>query len=72
MAHQSYQVFYVKILCLNIGLLFFIKNKIEVNEENLNILNIVDTRLLKTMINFDEDPLVDDVHETHKDHNERI
>lgn len=48
------------------------KKQIDVNIKNLSNLHIVDIHLFKTMVNFDEDALVDDEHATQEDHCEGI
>jgi len=50
----------------------FKEKKININEENMSNLHIVDTHPFKTMINFDEDIVVDDVIAIWEDHNEGI
>jgi len=48
------------------------KKKIDVNEENLGNLHITDIHQFKTMMNFDEDPLIDNAHEIQEDQIEGI
>lgn len=48
------------------------KKKIDINEENMINFHIVDIHPFKTTINFDEDSLVDDIHEIWEYHNNGI
>jgi len=48
------------------------KKQMDVNDKNICNLHIDDTHPFKTMINFDEDLLVDDVHAIREYHNEGI
>ena len=41
--------------------------QIDVNEENLSNLHIANTHPFKTTINFDEAPLLDDIHAIQED-----
>jgi len=72
-AHQPYQVFYVKDL---VSEHWFValhgKQQIDVSEENLSNLHITDTYPFKTTINFDEVPILDDVHVIQENHDEGI
>jgi len=73
MAHQPYQVLYVKDPASEHWFVaLHSKRQIDVNEENLSNLHIADTHLFKTTINFDEAPVLDDVHAIQEDHDEGI
>ena len=67
-AHEPSQVFHVKDLVSEYWFVAFHGNKqIDVNEENLSNLHIANTHPFKTTINFDEAPLLDDIHAIQED-----